>query len=187
MVQPKMKCGKLCIHRKNELKSGVYTCILSLVRNMRFPENSPCPKTQNRMFSSSRRVKIMVCGLDHSGSQPFNYIPMYCPLYLSIYAVHIVASTIYCPLPIPLSLGALTMWRMVTMARLPCCVCCVVRCCVLTLTVAGKTWRESQDTSHSELEDSHNMLRRMLANQLMTVCLYNNQLSCLSSWYMAST
>ena len=36
-----------------------------------FPENSPCPETPNKMVSSSKGVKVMVCGLDHSGSQPF--------------------------------------------------------------------------------------------------------------------
>ena len=33
---------------------------------------SPCPETQNKMVSSSKGVKVMVCGLDHSGSQTFN-------------------------------------------------------------------------------------------------------------------
>ena len=32
---------------------------------------SPCPETQNKMVSSSKVVEVMVCGLDHSGSQPF--------------------------------------------------------------------------------------------------------------------
>ena len=40
------------------------------MRNMRFTEN-PCPETQNKMVSSSKEVEVMVCGLDHSGSQPF--------------------------------------------------------------------------------------------------------------------
>ena len=38
-----------------------------------FPDNSPCPETQNKMVSSSNGVKVMACGLDHSGSQPFDY------------------------------------------------------------------------------------------------------------------
>ena len=37
-------------------------------------ESSPCPETQHKMVSSSKGVKVMVCGLDHSGSQPFNSI-----------------------------------------------------------------------------------------------------------------
>ena len=53
----------------------------TLVRNMRYmlccisdlQKNSPCPETQNKMVSSSKVVKVMVCGLDHSGSQPFIY------------------------------------------------------------------------------------------------------------------
>ena len=31
----------------------------------RFPENSPCPETQNKMVSSSKGVKVVVSGLDH--------------------------------------------------------------------------------------------------------------------------
>ena len=42
------------------------------MRNMRF---TPCPETQNKMVSSSKGVEVMmVCGLDQSGSQPFNYV-----------------------------------------------------------------------------------------------------------------
>ena len=41
------------------------------MRNM-IPENSPCPETQNKMVSSSKG-EIMVCGLDHSGFQPFRW------------------------------------------------------------------------------------------------------------------
>ena len=43
---------------------------------MRFTEYSPCPETQNKMASSSKGVEVMVCGLDHSGSQPFKYMYM---------------------------------------------------------------------------------------------------------------
>ena len=56
-----MKCGKLSKYQ--------YT----LVRNMRELLKIACPETQNRMVSSSKGVEVMICGLDHSGSQPFNY------------------------------------------------------------------------------------------------------------------
>ena len=38
------------------------------MRYFRFNGNSPCPETQNEMVSSSKGVKVMVSGLDHSGS-----------------------------------------------------------------------------------------------------------------------
>ena len=53
---------------KMNLKVG-YT----LVGNMRFTEFSPWPETHFKPLSSSRRGKLTVCGLDHSGSQPFIY------------------------------------------------------------------------------------------------------------------
>ena len=40
---------------------------------MRNRKYSPCPVTQNKLVLSSKGVEVMVCGLDHSGSQPFNY------------------------------------------------------------------------------------------------------------------
>ena len=44
----------MCKYRKNELKSG-------LVRNMiLFPENSPCPETQNKMGSRSKGVDVIL-------------------------------------------------------------------------------------------------------------------------------
>ena len=58
-------------YHKNELKSEVY----SIVGNtyFLFTEFSPWPETNFKLLSSSRRGKFMVCGLDHSGSQPFIY------------------------------------------------------------------------------------------------------------------
>ena len=44
-----------------------------------FTENSPCSETQNKMVFSSKWVELMVCGLDHSGSQPYyNYVMFSC-------------------------------------------------------------------------------------------------------------
>ena len=33
------------------------------------------------MVSSSKGMEVMVCGLDHSGSQPFNYQRFHCSVY----------------------------------------------------------------------------------------------------------
>ena len=68
MVQPKMKCGKLSKYHRNNIKSGIYPS----EKHEIFTEYSPCPETQNKIVSSSKGMKLMVCGLDHSGSQPFN-------------------------------------------------------------------------------------------------------------------
>ena len=48
-----------------------------------FPENSPCPETQNKMVSSSKGVKVMVC----SGCQPINYMPTYPGPMIVVYPV----------------------------------------------------------------------------------------------------
>ena len=37
-----------------------------------YTEFSPWPETHFKPLSSSKRGILMVCGLDHSGSQPFN-------------------------------------------------------------------------------------------------------------------
>ena len=56
------------------MKSGQYKVRYPSVKHEIF-ENSPCPETQSiymcKMVSSSKVVKVMVCGLDHSGFQPF--------------------------------------------------------------------------------------------------------------------
>ena len=58
-----MKCGKLSKYHKNELypseKHEILNIPLVLI-------------SQNKMDSSSKGVELTVCGLDHSGSQPFN-------------------------------------------------------------------------------------------------------------------
>ena len=48
-------------YHKNDIKSGIYP---SEKHEIYFP----CPETQNKIVF---RVELMVCGLDHSGSQPF--------------------------------------------------------------------------------------------------------------------
>ena len=51
----------------------------TLLRNKRdfcFTEYSPRPETQNKMVFISKGVELMVCGLDHSGSQPFISVPV---------------------------------------------------------------------------------------------------------------
>ena len=40
---------------------------------MRFTEFPPWPETHFKPLSSSRKGKVMVYRLDHSGSQPFNH------------------------------------------------------------------------------------------------------------------
>ena len=52
---------------QNALKSGVYPSEI-----IGITEFFPYPETRFRLLSSSRESKSMVCGLDHSGSQPFN-------------------------------------------------------------------------------------------------------------------
>ena len=49
-------------YHKNEFKSGVYSSVF---------EFSSWPEMHFKPLSSSRRGKLMVCALDHSGSQPF--------------------------------------------------------------------------------------------------------------------
>ena len=56
-------------YHKTDIKSGVYpsekheifTALLNIPLVL---------KHKNKMVSSSKGVKVMVCGLDHSGSQP---------------------------------------------------------------------------------------------------------------------
>ena len=53
-----------------------YKAICTLVRNLRnfrFTEFSPHPETCYKLLSSSKGVKVMVCWLHNSGSQPFNW------------------------------------------------------------------------------------------------------------------
>ena len=57
---------------KNELKSEVYPSGKHEIFFL-FTEFSPWPETHFKPRSSSRRGKLMVCGLYHSGSQPFKY------------------------------------------------------------------------------------------------------------------
>ena len=60
-----MKCGKLSKYHKNEVKSEVYSSgkhdLLNVPLGLKYILNH---------FPNSRRGKLMVCGLDHSGSQP---------------------------------------------------------------------------------------------------------------------
>ena len=65
-----MKCVKLSKCYKNELKSGVHPSGRHEI--FWISEFSPWPEMHFKPLSSSRRGKLMVCGLDHSGSQPFN-------------------------------------------------------------------------------------------------------------------
>ena len=41
------------------------------IRVFLFTKFSPWPEMHFKPLSTSRRGKLMVCGLDHSGSQPF--------------------------------------------------------------------------------------------------------------------
>ena len=43
------------------------------MEDMRFFDLLDVPLGLKHKLSSSRRDKLMVCGLDHSGSQAFNY------------------------------------------------------------------------------------------------------------------
>ena len=54
VVQP---CGKLSKYKKWEYPNEIL-------------KYSPCPETQNNDFWF-KGVEVMVCGLEHSGSQPF--------------------------------------------------------------------------------------------------------------------
>ena len=56
---------------------------MSLVRNMRFTENSPCPETQNKMVSNSKGVEVMlyVRNLLFSALHNYDCVPIHVYIY----------------------------------------------------------------------------------------------------------